>query len=117
MKRNPSRFIARLLNAGIYSEIEGEGTISSIKFPAIVDAQPHKWADDYAAFSTDNVCVPLPGEIARLTGNPAMPGDLQFPNKPSSTRVPVVSWEMVADVSPENPFAHWNRLKSVGMHA
>lgn len=106
------RFIARLLNAGIYSGMDN--AVCKAEYPILVEAQPHHWASDLKLFGTDYYCVLMKGELERL-GFPAL-DYLIWVNNPSRSDVPAKCWEMVADVSPSNPFSHWNRLKTMGVH-
>lgn len=51
------RFIARLLNAGIYSK--NGGNIANAEYPIMVEAEPHHWANDTRLFGTDYYCCLL----------------------------------------------------------
>lgn len=117
----PTNFIVRLLNPSIYAAKPGEKImwcdgINLATYPVLAEATPHEDADKFECFGIDRYCTIHKPELMRLFNSGS--DRLNWVNNPSSDKpyVKREAWEMVADVSPSNPFSQWNRLKSIGLH-
>jgi hypothetical protein len=118
----PTNFIVRLLNPSIYAVRPGEKVmwcdgINLATYPVLAEATPHDDFEKFDCFGIDRYCTIHKPELMRLFNSAN--NSLNWVNNPASSDNPNVkreAWEMVADVSPSNPFAHWNRLKSIGLH-